>query len=271
MNEINTNLPLKYGYKGFDKNLKCKSFQYYRDDINIETVVPKSGARGLHFHSTLSGCFDFYSNNGENIFAEVESFDKIETNDGKTFATNCIKIVKILTKDEICKIVENETKLTMLAKCESIFNIELVTKLQQTYPNLIIGGSIGLFLQGIVLERDVTDLDIILPYWDNIFNSEFLQIIDKSETNTLNVDTGTHIMSGADFDEQGTVLYNNLWIKYDLCVSPKTKFKVVTYNGFKYKVADWKDTLAYKLKYAKNGNEKHNNDLIKMLNLNKNK
>jgi hypothetical protein len=268
---INTNLPSKRGYKGFDKNLKCKNYQYSSDVLNIEIIVPDSGKTGLHFCSTLSGCFDTYSNNGENVFAEVESFGTVHTNDCKLFATNCIKIVKILTKDEISEIVNNENKAYVLANRESVFNIELVTKLQQTYPNLIIGGSIGLFLQGIVLDRIETDLDIILPYWDNIFNSEFLATINKSEKNTLNIDNGTHIMSGADFDEQGTICHNNRWIKYDLVVSPKTKFKVVTYNDFKFKVIDWKDTLEYKLKYAKSGNEKHNNDLIKMLNLNKNK
>ena len=81
------------GYKGFDKNLKCRDFQYEVGKTFEEDVVPKVCEKGLHFCEYPLDVLRYYEPVNENRFCEVEALGDIakDSNDTKV-ATNKLKI-----------------------------------------------------------------------------------------------------------------------------------------------------------------------------------
>jgi hypothetical protein len=131
--------------------------------------------------------------------------------------------------------------------------LKIIQDFQKKYPTSHIGGSIGLFIRGINLNRDLTlsDLDISIDKFeitkDNIKNISF---INKTS-------------SRSDFD----LCFN--WINddktfeiIDLCIIPELNFDKVEFNNFVYNVTPIEHTIKYKEKYANENNQKHINDLI---------
>ena len=95
------------GYKGFDKNLKCRGFQYkvgktYKMQEN-EIGLCESG---FHFCKKLFDVNDYYRfSNTDNRFCEVEALGKvIDEHDGSKSVTNIIKIVREIPKEEFMEI-----------------------------------------------------------------------------------------------------------------------------------------------------------------------
>ena len=95
------------GYKGFDKDLKCKNYQYevgmtYRmhDDIKV-------CKRGYHFCKELIDVMDYYNSHDGNRFCEVEALGKIKTDDNKKYCTNIIKIIREIPIEEVLKKVNS--------------------------------------------------------------------------------------------------------------------------------------------------------------------
>ena len=82
------------GYKAFDKDLKCKGFQYeigqtYEMDGEIECCE-----RGFHFCKDLADCYRFYDMTDDTRICEVEAVGKIlQTLNGIKYCTNKIKIL----------------------------------------------------------------------------------------------------------------------------------------------------------------------------------
>ena len=84
------------GYKGFNKNLQCRDFQYkingeYEEKGNIKTC-----SNGFHFCEEPFDVFGYYppcSEDGENRYCEVEGSGNIDRdNDGSKIASSKIKI-----------------------------------------------------------------------------------------------------------------------------------------------------------------------------------
>lgn len=81
------------GYKAFDKDLKCKGFQYeigqtYEMDGDIECCK-----RGFHFCKDLADCYRFYEMTNNTRICEVEAIGEIKTEDDIKYCTNKIKIL----------------------------------------------------------------------------------------------------------------------------------------------------------------------------------
>lgn len=81
------------GFKAFDKNLKCRDFQYeigqtYEIDGEIECCK-----RGFHFCKDLADCYRFYKMTDDTRICEVEAIGKIKTEDDIKYCTNKIKIL----------------------------------------------------------------------------------------------------------------------------------------------------------------------------------
>ena len=88
------------GYKGFDKDLKCKDFQYrvgetYKFDGEIEICE-----RGFHFCDIPTAVFEFYVP-ADSRFALVEATGSIANDGEHKFCTDKIKIVTELTLAEM--------------------------------------------------------------------------------------------------------------------------------------------------------------------------
>ena len=91
-------------YKAFNKDMTCRRFQYevgetYTLDGELELCE-----NGFHFCNILNACYHYYPNNNDTIICLVEPLGDIvcDFHDNK-LATNKIKIVKQLTKEEIEK------------------------------------------------------------------------------------------------------------------------------------------------------------------------
>jgi hypothetical protein len=88
------------GYKAFDKDMRCRGFQFevgkeyvHEGEINICNS-------GFHFCLNMQDCYEYYTKSDETIFCEVEATDKWTTVGDKTV---CNKI-KILRKMELPEI-----------------------------------------------------------------------------------------------------------------------------------------------------------------------
>ena len=89
-------------YKGFDKNLKCRNFQYEIGKIyeHKGEIIPCES--GFHACVNPMDVWDYYSFDGENRFCEVELSGEIKTQENKSCAAK-IKINAELKLQDIIK------------------------------------------------------------------------------------------------------------------------------------------------------------------------
>ena len=91
----------KIGYKGFDKNLKCREFQYeirkeYEYDGKIELC-----SSGFHFCKNIADVNRYYDiSSGEARLCEIETTGEIIEGEDKC-VTNKIKIIREISKEEM--------------------------------------------------------------------------------------------------------------------------------------------------------------------------
>ena len=86
------------GYKGFDKGLTCRGFQYkvgetYKHDGEI--ILCKVG---FHFCKNIADVAYYYTHK-DSEFAEIEAIGKVVEGDNKC-VTNKIKIIRIINQSE---------------------------------------------------------------------------------------------------------------------------------------------------------------------------
>ena len=93
------------GYKGFDKNLRCRNFQYQVGET-YETDKPINLCDwGFHFCRKLFDVNNYYPfADSDNRFCEVEAIGEVKDGDDKS-VTNKIKIVREISKEEFMQIV----------------------------------------------------------------------------------------------------------------------------------------------------------------------
>lgn len=255
---------MKTAYKGTDKDFKCRDIQFELDSIfvvvdNKEIVkypteffksnVEKNSKLntctndGIHYCDTLENVFNYYSNNGSNRFFEVEILGTYnDDKDGKS-TTTALRFIREIDQEEL-----------LVSKMEKVLKLKYLRQITEKFPNTIIGGSVGLYLRGIRLKRlenyGIGDFDLIHPFYINLEDE-----IDDCVSND-------NLPSGCDFGDQ----FNFDGIKVDLKVDPQLKYDIVEFNGHKYKVGDFRETIEAKIKYSKNkGGEKHYIDLLQLL------
>lgn len=149
------------------------------------------------------------------------------------------------------------------SELEKNVRLDTVYKLQQLYPELIVGGSTALFLYGLRLSRfyntKTHDIDFISPYFIDIRADGF----ERRDTS---------VSSGNDFDQRYHFVDNSpstlpfddaKYFEIDLLVNPKAQYTTQEYNGKKYKTADPLEILAAKIRYR--SNPKHREDILEML------
>lgn len=136
------------------------------------------------------------------------------------------------------------------SKAQMQYKLEVLREFQSKYPGSHVGGSVGLYLHGIDLQRDIskTDLDITMPDWADELNSTW-----KEEPS-----------DASDFDYQKThkTQDNYFCCKMEIRVCPEPSFTVVEHEGYKYNVSLLSNILFWKKKYARKGVQKHIDDLI---------
>lgn len=230
-------------YKGFDENLKCRTEQFkIGETYNKPTVPPLKtcSADGWHYCDEIKDVFGHYPNNRFNRFCEIEvlgDYSK-ETNKG---VTNKFRIIRELTYGELNKSIFEEK-----------LNLKSVKEILTACPQFNIGGSVGLFLHGVRLDRWLDrsgDIDLCSPYYIN----------PKTISNEVDIEEAKP--SGNDFDE--TFFYGG--IKCDYKIDPKQKYELIEYDGFTYKVTPLEIIIEAKARYAmQRSGEKHRQDLREM-------
>ena len=103
--------PIK-AYKGFDKNLKCRGFQY---EIGKEYELPEGQHpsacnNGFHACPNPNDLFAFYSPNEGNRYCLVELSGEIDDSEIDKIAASHIRIVKELTIMEVANSRKNYTE-----------------------------------------------------------------------------------------------------------------------------------------------------------------
>ena len=85
-------------YKGFrmdsDGKLWCRDFQYVPGKTYRQSGVIMLCENGFHACEELYQCFEFYPNNGENVFYEVECDGVVTKPDRGKFACSKIRLVR---------------------------------------------------------------------------------------------------------------------------------------------------------------------------------
>ena len=95
-------------YKAFDKNLKCRDFQFEVGKTYIHEGEIKLCSSGFHACVKLSDCFNYYPFDINTRIAKVNVSGKIiHEEDGSKLVTNKIKIIKELTWDEVLKLANS--------------------------------------------------------------------------------------------------------------------------------------------------------------------
>lgn len=124
-------------------------------------------------------------------------------------------------------------------------------KFQDMFCNSHIGGSLGLYLHGIDLKRDITKSDI-----DMTCKSKLPEPLDAEQFEESS--------SPTDFDYSLRLhdKQSNIYAKIEVRVSPEPSFVVINHNGIDYNVSLLENILFWKQKYADKGVQKHIDDMI---------
>lgn len=120
---------------------------------------------------------------------------------------------------------------------------------QEKYPTSHVGGSVGLFLRGMDLNRDLSESDLDIT-------------VDEFEPNSRLYGTCNEGSNPRDFNYRLTqTIGDNFWVKIDVRISPEPSFDIVNFDGVDYNVSKFRDIIFWKTKYAHKGIDKHINDL----------
>lgn len=130
------------------------------------------------------------------------------------------------------------------------YKLEMLREFQAKYPDSHVGGSVGLYLQGIDLQRDIskTDLDITVPD----FIEELKGAWDENPSDA----------SDFDYVKMHKSKDNYFCCKIEVRVCPEPSYTTVEFEGHTYNVSLLSNILFWKRKYARKGVQKHIDDLI---------
>lgn len=214
------------------------------DQIIISKTV-NSPIRGLiEYKKDLKSLINKYTPTDVKIVKlEILAVDQVK------YGARVVKVLEEVVGSEIVMIKDK----IKLEKIEINLNIELVKTLQKSFPNLIIGGSVSLFLQGARLNRfseGGSDLDIILPYYDDL-QCENVSVVEEEDK-----------MSGSDYAYNLSID----GVKADVRIDLNSKYERVEYGGFTFKVVPLHIIIEAKARYASSKwGEKHRDDLKELI------
>lgn len=258
------------GYKGFDKDLKCRGLQYEVGAIMIHDANPRVCSNGFHFSHRLEDVFQFYSNDGENRFCEVEAVGRLSHSDGMSTdqvislvesngdnfpppksATDRLKIIREIPKEEMG---------FLMVKPYLDFYKKHLSK------HTAIGGSLALMLQGEMEYRQLKDIDVCSEKPVHKKFKEFERRMYMASETDRDIDE----LDKIDMSTIGTTkVFDSRrihGITVDFFVDPEMKQREVIVQGEKYYVQDAKRIWQAKFEYARSKGiswEKHINDLMK--------
>lgn len=226
------NNPVK-GFKGLKKNadgtLQCRDLVYEVGTIYCHDSTPKTCTNGFHFCENLNDVYSHYTDSDpSHVFYEVEAWGQISKDNDKS-SSQFIMLTKPVSAKQI-----------FLAKVKPY--LKKVDKILAANPNAIICGSLALILRGWIPFREVGDIDILLPSFQ-----EFGQY-----TKTVN-------SFGKSGEETIQIRVND--VEFDLFVDPAETWSWMKIGEGRYKVAHIKKLVEAKMRYYMTGAHKHGKDI----------
>ena len=110
------------GYKGFNKDLKCRDKQYYENSIAEEDEAIICN-KGIHFCKDPAEVLNYYplldDDCNFNEFRKVEALDECFTDDNKKFVTKKIKLGSKLTFFDLINLSIDFNYKNVIDKCNS--------------------------------------------------------------------------------------------------------------------------------------------------------
>ena len=110
------------GYKGFNKDLKCRNKQYYENSIAEEDEAIICN-KGIHFCKDPVEVLNYYplldNDCNLNEFRKVEALDECFTDDNKKFVTKKIKLGSKLNFIDLIKLSVDFDYKNIIDKCDS--------------------------------------------------------------------------------------------------------------------------------------------------------
>lgn len=274
---------MKIGYKGLSENMTATQGVTWgkpKEVYEIGQIYSKENKEkprlctsdGYHYCNELEDVFNHYSRNGKNRFFKIEVLGNYtDDNDYESKSiTTSFRIIEELGEEffkEWDSKADERKEIRDLRRIEKNLKLDAVKMIQTKYPTFHVGGSIGLFLHGIRLERWVkspsSDIDMVAPYFIlPEFESED-EVDDDEEF--MDVDYKDAKASGNDFNETLLIHGNFGTVKMDYKIDPHQRYEIIEYKGFKYKVSPLLTIMDAKMKYAMNGQTKHAKDIKEML------
>jgi hypothetical protein len=243
---------MKKGFKGFNHDLTCGLGSATKEQFEFDKVYTKEtkdnprlcSSDGYHYCNELKDVFDHYKPVNGNRFCEIEILGPF-TDGGNKSITTSFKIIRELSHDEAFKIRYDEN-----------LNINLVKEIQTKFPYFHVGGSVGLYLHGVRLQRWAnkrgSDIDMVAPFF----------VLPEGEIDGEDIEYYDAKASANDFDE--TFRVGN--VKVDYRIDPKQRYELIEYDGFKFKVSPLLVITEAKMRYAMLPNgQKHKKDLEEMI------
>jgi hypothetical protein len=126
--------------------------------------------------------------------------------------------------------------------------LEAIREFQKKHPTAHVGGSFGLMLRGVNLQRDLSESDVDMTMFEEFTITPPTSAKRYGSSNDFDYIELVHTSVG-DF------------VKIDVRVNPEPSFDVIEYQGHMYNVSKLRDILFWKQKYADKGVEKHIADL----------
>lgn len=269
-------------YKGFTKSLQAAGRgpeKYEIDKIYSKNESIKNPTlctdQGYHYCDRLINTFTYYpfSNYSDHRYCEIEvlgNYTKGGSREGWKNITTSFKIIRELTKEEILEISEKEKSekkewefKQKQSEIPKNLKLDIVKEIQEKYPTVIIGGSVALFLHGVRLKRwaenETSDIDVTLPYYITLEGKK------EEELEEADFDLDEILYEGNDFENSTMFLSEKGYVKIDIRIDPKSKYELINYEGFDYKVALLEDILEAKIRYAMGrSGKKHKEDIYEI-------
>lgn len=216
------------GIKGFDKDLKCRGFQYEIGKTYSMESRPKLCDVGYHYSQELKDVYHHYPNKDGNRFCMVEILGDKDLGVGKC-CTNKIKILKEVFPDK-----------------EEVFTEFEMEELNQA--GFAIGGSLALKIYGYNLGRESKEIDLVIKH--NKLD-EVVKVFDNHKQ--------VRKYSGIDSQMCFVGLFGQ---KYDVLTQNNTiPTSIRNYNGVDLTLVEENFIWEKKLEYALGGSLKHMEDI----------
>lgn len=230
INQKNITMKKILGVKGFDKDLRCRNFQYEIGKTYSIDAMPKLCDLGFHYCQEIKDVYGYYKNSNGNRFCIVEILGDIDLGVGKC-CTNKIKILKEIYPGK-----------------EQLFCEEEL--LEYNNIGFVIGGSFALKIYGYNLGRDSKEIDLVVKN-------------DKLEKLLESFDGKKEIRRYSGIDSQ--VCFVGLFgQKYDILTQTNNiPTSIRNYKGVDLILVEENYIWEKKLEYALKGSLKHMNDIMK--------